>query len=103
KTGSAQIVDAFVSENSSGTPQTRSGHGDMPSVKCLGWTNVIDWRKATFKSAADLNWIFRSAGIDPAQPIVVYGDTLVQAATLACALESAGARNVKICFRGWDR
>lgn len=100
KAGSEQIVGAFASENSSGAPQTRSG---IPSMKYLAWTDVVDWRKSAFRSAADITLLFRSAGIDPARPIVVCGDSLEEAATLACTLEAVGAKQVRIYFRGWDR
>lgn len=102
KTRGAQIVDAFFSEKSDSEPQVRSDHRLSASVKSLAWTDVIDWRKSTFKPAPELCRICRSAGIDPTQPIVVYGKTLMEAATLSLMLESVAARNVRIYFPGWD-
>jgi len=92
--GREQIIDGCYSG--------AAPNGATASVKGLGWTKVIDGRQQRFLSAADLGRLFQSAGIDPAQPTVVYGDSLEQAATLAFALETAGAKNVRIYFRGWD-
>jgi thiosulfate/3-mercaptopyruvate sulfurtransferase len=103
KTSDEQIVEALSPEESSGGRRTRSGERDLGKLRRLGWVEVIDWRNSTFIGAADLKLLFRSADIDPDRPILVYGDSLEQAAMLSFTLEAVGAKKVSISFRGWDQ
>jgi 3-mercaptopyruvate sulfurtransferase SseA len=95
--GGAQLVDA----HGSSTAGTSRGAA-RPAIP-LSWESVFDERQWAFKSVADIKGLFRSAGIDPGKPIIVCGESLGEAATLAFALELIGADQARVCFAGWDQ
>lgn len=94
QSGREQIIDSRL---------TGRGNAGSSSTIRLEWNSVFDWRESRFFSANDLSRLFHSAGIDLGRPAVVYGDSLEQAATVAIALELAGAKKVQLHFPGWDR
>ncbi len=99
-----QIADARSPGRFSGTereprPGLRSGH--IPGSRNVYFKTLIDERTRTIKPAPELDTQFRSAGIDPARPIVTTCGTGVSASVLALALYRLGQNDAAVYDGSW--
>lgn len=100
--GTRQIVDArpaprFLGEAPEPRPGLKAGH--IPRSRNVPFTELT--ADGILKPEAELREIFAAAGIDLEKPIVTSCGSGVTAATLALALEQAGAKNVAIYDGSW--
>lgn len=100
--GTRQIVDArpaprFLGEAPEPRPGLKAGH--IPRSRNVPFTELTT--DGILKPEAELREIFAAAGIDLEKPIVTSCGSGVTAATLALALERAGAKNVAIYDGSW--
>lgn len=100
--GTRTIVDARPAPRFRGeAPEPRAGlrAGHMPGSLNVPWADVIT--EGVLKPAAELREIFASAGVPLDKPIVTSCGSGVTAATLALALETAGATSVAVYDGSW--
>jgi thiosulfate/3-mercaptopyruvate sulfurtransferase len=102
QSGSRIIVDARPAERfNAQAPEPRPGirMGRIPgSLNLPSGDITVD---GILRPAGELKAIFSSAGIDLDRPLVTSCGSGVTAATLALALETAGARNVAVYDGSW--
>lgn len=97
-----QIIDArpaprFHAEVAEPRPGLKSGH--IPGSLNVPVTLLTD--SGTLKSPEALHEIFSSRGIDLSKPIVTTCGSGITAATLALALEQAGAKDIALYDGSW--
>lgn len=98
-----QLVDARPKARFEGTvaeprPGVRSGH--IPGARNVPSTDVLN-ADGTLKSREELLAIFKTAGIDPAQPVVTTCGSGVTAAILSLALAVIGQTNAGVYDGSW--
>jgi thiosulfate/3-mercaptopyruvate sulfurtransferase len=98
--GSAQVVDArpadrFRGEAAEPRPGVRPGH--MPGARNVPAAALI--AEGRLKPAADIEAIFRDAGVDPSRPVITSCGSGVTAAILSLGLERLG-RPAKALYDG---
>lgn len=79
--------------------------GRLPGAVGLSWTDVFESEGENigkFKSAAELSRLFGSAGITPADEVVVYCFKGARASAVLFALYLAGFEGAKSYFAGWN-
>ena len=101
--GGTQIADArsrprFDAIEKEPRPGLRSGH--IPGSACVHYASLLD-DNGCMKDNAALAETFRSAGIDPARPVVTTCGSGVTAAILALALDELGARDTALYDGSW--
>jgi thiosulfate/3-mercaptopyruvate sulfurtransferase len=97
-----QILDARSAGRFAGTvPEPRAGisSGHMPGSMNLPFTEVA--KDGRLKSAESLREIFLATGVDLEEPVTTTCGSGVTAAVLALALETAGAKNVRVYDGSW--
>lgn len=102
KDGSRTIIDARPALRFAGeAPEPRAGlrSGHIPGSLNVPFTEFA--ADGAMKSAETLRDLFATAGIDLAKPLVTTCGSGVTAATLALALEIAGAANVAVYDGSW--
>lgn len=102
--GSDQIIDARAAARFEGTapeprPGLRSGH--IPGSKNLPY-NVLLNPDGTFKSASQIEEIFKNAGIDATRPIVTSCGSGVTASVLSLALAIIGQPDSAVYDGSWS-
>ena len=98
-----QIADArALARFNAEAPEPREGirGGHMPGSVCVPFTSLLD-ETCCMKPNAELEAVFREAGIDPARPVITTCGTGVTAAILALALDEIGARHVSVYDGSW--
>ncbi|MDX2306782.1 MAG: 3-mercaptopyruvate sulfurtransferase [Hyphomicrobium sp.] len=106
--GNMQIVDArpagrFEGRDPEPRPGLRQGH--IPGSRNVPSASILN-DDGTLKSAADLEALFKAAGIDPAKPVVTTCGSGVTAAMLSLALAVVGQSNAAVydgAFAEWGR
>ncbi len=98
-----QIADArslarFNAEAPEPRPGVRGGH--MPGAVSVHYCSLLN-DGLSFKPNAEMEAIFRDAGIAPDKPIITTCGTGVTAAILALALDEIGARHVAVYDGSW--
>ena len=88
-----QIVDARADNEYAG--------GAIPGALNLEWKNVIDTKTQRFKSAAELEQIFKKAGIDLAKPTVAHCQSGARSSVMVFAMELMGAADARNYYRSW--
>jgi len=99
---SLQIADARPAERFRGeAPEPRPGlkGGHIPGSVNVPFTTLTDAGK--LKAPEELREIFAKAGVDLGKPVATICGSGVTAATLALALETAGARHVAVYDGAW--
>jgi thiosulfate/3-mercaptopyruvate sulfurtransferase len=101
--GNMQIVDArpagrFEGKDAEPRPGLRGGH--MPGARNVPSADILN-ADGTLKSRDQLIALFKSAGIDPAQPVVTTCGSGVTAAMLSLALAVAGQTNAGVYDGSW--
>jgi thiosulfate/3-mercaptopyruvate sulfurtransferase len=100
----AQIVDArsaarFEGRDPEPRPGLRSGH--IPGSKNVPSSQLLN-PDGTFKSPAELEALFKEAGIDAAKPVVTTCGSGVTASILALALAVLGQTNAAVYDGSWS-
>ena len=100
------IIDArgeerFLGQVEEPRPKVRSGH--IPSSLNIPISSLIDKKSNCFKSASEINQIFRDIGITnkDAELVMTCGSG-VTACGLAIAANSLGFKNVKVYDGSWS-
>lgn len=101
--GNMQIVDArpagrFEGKDPEPRPGLRSGH--IPGSRNVPSSAILN-ADGTLKSHDELVALFKSAGIDPTDPVVTTCGSGVTAAMLALALAVAGQTNAGVYDGSW--
>ncbi len=102
--GSDQIIDARAAARFEGTapeprPGLRSGH--IPGSKNLPYDVLLN-PDGTFKSASQIEEIFKNAGIDATKPIVTSCGSGVTASVLSLALAIIGQPDSAVYDGSWS-
>lgn len=103
ESGRMQIVDARPKVRfEGGQPEPRPGlrAGHIPGSKNVPASTILN-ADGTLKDKAELEQIFRDAGIDPQKPVVASCGSGVTASMLALALSVLGQRNVPVYDGSW--
>jgi thiosulfate/3-mercaptopyruvate sulfurtransferase len=106
--GGMQVVDARPAARFEGTePEPRPGlkKGHIPGSKNVPSQSVLN-ADGTLKPAAELEKIFRDAGIDPQAPVVTTCGSGVTASILSLALAVLGQTNAAVydgAFAEWGK
>jgi thiosulfate/3-mercaptopyruvate sulfurtransferase len=101
---SVQIVDARAATRFEGTaPEPRAGlrSGHIPSAKNVPFTNLIN-ADGTLKSKAELEAVFRQAGVDIARPVAASCGSGVTACVIAFALAQIGQPDAAVYDGSWS-
>ncbi|RYU62379.1 3-mercaptopyruvate sulfurtransferase [Methylolobus aquaticus] len=99
-----QIVDARAPGRFAGSePEPRAGlrFGHLPGSRNLFFKWLIDSETGCMKAESELAGAFRSAGLDPHEPLVTTCGTGVTAAILALALYRLGRVDVPVYDGSW--
>jgi thiosulfate/3-mercaptopyruvate sulfurtransferase len=99
-----QVLDARTAGRFEGTaaepwPGRRQGH--IPGSRNLDHLRLIDPANGRMKPPADLETLFREAGIDLARPVVTSCGSGVTASVLALGLHLVGHRDVAVYDGSW--
>lgn len=96
-----QIVDARSEGEFCGRQGFSKRGGSIPGAKHLEWSDLIDEQTERFKPAAELQRLFREAGIHLDQPTVTYCQSGGRSAVMAFGLELMGAKGVRNYYASW--
>jgi thiosulfate/3-mercaptopyruvate sulfurtransferase len=96
-----QLIDARTAEEHCGKAETAKRNGAIPGARNLDWTDMIDADTGRFKSAAELNRLFRAIGIDLKKPTIAHCQSGGRSSVTAFTLELLGATDVKNYYRSW--
>ncbi|MBV1701497.1 MAG: 3-mercaptopyruvate sulfurtransferase [Hyphomicrobiales bacterium] len=100
KSGAAQVVDARAANRFAGAaPEPRPGlrAGHMPGALNLPWDQLF--KDGELKTPAEIEAVYREAGVDLDRPIITTCGSGVSAAILAIALETTG-RDISALYDG---
>lgn len=98
-----QIIDARSEKEFCGEEKLKNKKGGaIPGAMHLEWTEALDKKTHRFKSAKELQEIFRAAGIDVSKRAVTHCQSGGRAAVMAFTLELMGAKEVANYYRGWS-
>ncbi len=95
------LVDARTEAEHCGTDIKAKRGGAIPEAKNLEWTATLD-KEGKFKSAAELQKLFKEAGIDPTKPTTTYCQSGGRAAVMAFTLELMGGKPARNYYRSWS-
>ncbi len=103
KTGSAQVADArsgtrFRGEEVEPRPGVRAGH--MPGAKNVHYASLL-MPDGTLKSAAEIEAVFRAAGVDLTKPVITSCGSGITAAILSLGLTLTGTRDHALYDGSW--
>ncbi|MDD2767267.1 MAG: 3-mercaptopyruvate sulfurtransferase [Methylococcus sp.] len=99
-----QILDARSPGRFAGAePEPRAGlrSGHIPGSRNLFFKRLIDDASHSFKPAAELETLYREAGIDLGQPVAATCGTGVTASILALALHQLGSPDTAVYDGSW--
>jgi thiosulfate/3-mercaptopyruvate sulfurtransferase len=104
QSGQEQLIDVRSNDEIRGIVSRAARAGAIPSARHFDSSECLEqyqnlWR---VKSAEGLTRVFKKAGIDPTQPVTIYGQSGDRGGFLAFSLELTGATNVRVYYRGWD-
>ena len=95
------LVDARSEGEHCGTDVKAKRGGSIPEAKHLEWTATLD-KDGKFKSAAELQKLFKEVGIDPTKPATTYCQSGGRAAVMAFALELVGGKPARNYYGSWS-
>jgi thiosulfate/3-mercaptopyruvate sulfurtransferase len=96
-----QIVDARTESEFCGEKAMAKRGGAIPGAVNLEWKMVVDTKTQRFKSAADMEKIFKQAGIDLAKPLAAHCQSGGRSSVMVFALELMGAAEARNYYRSW--
>lgn len=97
-----QIVDARSRGEFCGEEKLARRSGAMPGAIHLEWSDLLDPRTHRFKSADELQRLFREAGIDLKRPAVTHCQSGGRSSLMAFGLELMGVKDVRNYYRSWQ-
>ena len=101
--GAAQVADArsgtrFRGEEVEPRAGVRPGH--MPGARNVHYASLLK-PDGTLKSPAEIEAVFKAAGIDPARPVITSCGSGITAAILSLGLSLIGARDHALYDGSW--
>jgi thiosulfate/3-mercaptopyruvate sulfurtransferase len=96
-----QIVDARSEAEFCGDTKTAKRNGSIPGALNLEWKELLDGKTKQFKSAAELDQIFKKAGIDLAKPSVAHCQSGGRSSVMVFTMELMGGAEVRNYYRSW--
>ena len=95
KDQSRQIVDARSEGEFCGIDRRKNKRaGHIPTARHLEWIDLIDKKTRRFKTADQLNTLFRQAGVNLGRPTTAYCQSGGRAVVVVFAMELMGAGKV---------
>lgn len=104
KDASAEIVDARSAERFAGTvPEPRAGvrSGHIPGARNLPYGKLLR-EDGTLKSRAQIEKLFKEAGVDLSKPVVTSCGSGITASVLALALAESGHLKTAVYDGSWS-
>jgi thiosulfate/3-mercaptopyruvate sulfurtransferase len=98
----AQIVDARSVAEFSGEQAMAKRGGHVPGAERLEWSDLLDGKTKTFKSAEELKALITAHKLDLDKPCVTYCQSGLRASVVAFGLELMGAKDVKNYYKSWS-
>ena len=103
KSGTAQIADArsgtrFRGEEAEPRPGVRAGH--MPGAQNVHYATLLN-PDGTLKSPAEIEAVFKAAGVDLTKPVITSCGSGITAAILSLGLTLIGARDHALYDGSW--
>jgi thiosulfate/3-mercaptopyruvate sulfurtransferase len=104
QSGQEQLVDVRSVREFCGEKSRAARAGAIPSAIHIDPSECLEpyQHLRRVKSAEGLTGVFQGAGIDPTQPVTIYGQAGDRGAFMAFSLELIGARRARVYYRGWD-
>jgi thiosulfate/3-mercaptopyruvate sulfurtransferase len=96
-----QLVDARSEGEFCGDTRTAKRSGAIPGAVNLEWKQMVDAKTNRFKSAGELDQLFKKAGIDLTKPAVTYCQSGGRSSVMAFALDLMGGADVRNYYRSW--
>jgi thiosulfate/3-mercaptopyruvate sulfurtransferase len=96
-----QIIDSRSEGEFCGEIKLAKKGGAIPGAINLEWKVLVDNKTQKFKSAADLEQIFKKAGIDLAKPSVAHCQSGGRSSVMVFAMELMGANDARNYYRSW--
>jgi len=102
KVGKLQIVDARSEKEFCGVEKlTNKRAGAIPGAKHLEWIDLLNKDTQRFKSAADLQKLFKEAAISLDRPTATHCQSGGRAAVMVFGMELMGAKDVSNYYPSW--
>jgi thiosulfate/3-mercaptopyruvate sulfurtransferase len=96
-----QLVDTRSEGEYCGDTKTAKRNGAIPGAVNLEWKQLVDAKTSKFKTAAELDQLFKKAGIDLSKPAASYCQSGGRASVMAFALDLMGGADVRNYYRSW--
>lgn len=101
--GTLQIIDARSEGEFCGTdPRRNQRAGAIPGAIHLEWSDLLDPSTQRFKPAAELDKLFRAAGVDLQRPSATHCQSGGRSSVMAFGMELMGAKDVSNYYRSWE-
>jgi thiosulfate/3-mercaptopyruvate sulfurtransferase len=97
-----QVIDARSAAEFSGAQEMAKRNGHVPGAERLEWSDFLDAKTKTFKSATELKKLIAVHKLDLAKPCVTYCQSGGRAAVVAFGLELMGAKEVSNYYKSWS-
>jgi thiosulfate/3-mercaptopyruvate sulfurtransferase len=96
-----QVIDARSEREFCGEMKLAKHGGAIPGAVNLEWKVVLDPKTQKFKSATELEQIFKKAGIDLSKPAVAHCQSGGRSSVMVFAMELMGASDARNYYRSW--
>jgi thiosulfate/3-mercaptopyruvate sulfurtransferase len=96
-----QVIDARSEGEYCGDVKTAKRAGAIPDAIHLEWKTVLEPQTQKLKSAAELDQIFKKAGIDLSKPSVAHCQSGGRSSVMVFAMELMGANEARNYYRSW--
>src|SRR5439155_7773447 len=96
-----QIIDARSEAEYCGDTKLAKRGGAIPGAVHLEWKDVLEPKTKKFKSAAELEQVFKKAGIDLTKPAVTHCQSGGRSSVMVFAMELMGAAEVRNYYLSW--
>jgi thiosulfate/3-mercaptopyruvate sulfurtransferase len=96
-----QIIDARTVGEYCGDVKTAKRAGAIPGAVHLEWKTLVDSKTEKFKSAGELEQIFKNAGIDLGKASVTHCQSGGRSSVMAFGMELMGANDIRNYYRSW--
>jgi thiosulfate/3-mercaptopyruvate sulfurtransferase len=101
KDKSLQIIDTRSEAEYCGDTKLAKRGGAIPGAIHLEWKQVLDPKTKRFKSAEELEQLFKKAGIDLTKPSAAHCQSGGRSSVMVFAMELMGANDVRNYYRSW--
>jgi thiosulfate/3-mercaptopyruvate sulfurtransferase len=96
-----QIIDARSEGEYCGEVKLAKRGGAIPGALQLEWKVLLDAKTQKFKSAPELQQVFKNAGIDLTKSSVTHCQSGGRSSVMVFAMELMGASDVRNYYRSW--